>query len=151
MYSLYAVFPQTSICRQRQYSALIRWSAYQGALGVPAEKPAEDFVAQQIIGSMIPSNVDYYVTLTMPYTIAVPNIQTNIRTHLNAYNDEATEVTLDAEVDGAISSFLPKFCLTNTTQAQIDAWYLEHGFEVEPASGVNTPIPSRLGPMNQPM
>jgi hypothetical protein len=134
MYSLYAVFPQSQICRQRQYAALIRWSAYNNALPVPTEKPDEQWVARRVLGESIPANPEYYVNVTMSYTVAVPNVQTNIRTHLSSYNDEAVEAAMDAEVDGAVSSYIDQYARTAITQQQIDNWYAKHGFETAPAS-----------------
>lgn len=127
-YTLYAKFPQQQICRDRQYSGLLRWAAYQTALPIPPTKPDEDFVRERIVAEKIPTQADYYVAQTMSYVVATPDIQTNIRQHLNAFNDEATEAAMDLQVDGALSSTLPAYCRTQVSQSQIDQWYADNGF-----------------------
>jgi hypothetical protein len=130
MYNLYAQFPKQQICRDRQYSGLLRWAAYIGALPLPTPpaKPTEQEVANRITAQRIPQNTDSYVSQTISYTVADPNVQTNIRQHLNAFNDESTEAAMDANVDGALSANMPLFAKAQVTQQQIDQWYLDNGY-----------------------
>lgn len=130
MYNLYAQFPKQQICRDRQYSALLRWSAFIGAstLPVPPEQPAEQDVKNRILATRIPPNIELYVGQTMSLTIADPSIQTNIRQHLSAFNNEATEASMDAQVDAALSAAMPKYADAIITQAEVDRWLQENGY-----------------------
>jgi hypothetical protein len=57
------------------------------------------------------------------------SVQTNIRQHLSAYNDEQTEVSLSAQNAATIAAFMPRFAMPpEVTQAQVDQWYLDNGF-----------------------
>lgn len=127
-YTLYAQFPRSQTCRDRQYSGLLRWSAYEMALPIPPEKPDEDFVRQRILAERVPVTIDMYVTQTMPYAIATPDIQTNVRQHLNAYNDDTVEASMDAQVDAAISSIMPAYAKTQVSEQAVKDWYESNGF-----------------------
>jgi hypothetical protein len=155
MYNLYAQFPRQQICRDRQYSALLRWAAYYGALPPPTEKPPEADVEARITAAKVTLNTDFYVTMTLPMTVGQPNVQTDIRKHLNSFNDDATETTLDAQLDTVLGVIMPKFAHVHITQAEIDNWYLENGFVEEPAAAagpqVNLPPFSELMPAPPPL
>jgi hypothetical protein len=129
MYNLYAQFPKQQICKDRQYAALLRWAAYQGALPIPGEKPDEQFVANKVLAQRIPPQVDSYVQTTISLTIADPGVQTNIRQHLSAFNDEQTEASMDLQVDAALSAMLPLFAKTQVMDSEIQKWYDDNGFE----------------------
>ena len=127
-YTLYAEFPQSVTCRKRQYSGLLRWSAYIKAGAFPTDKPTETWVEQWLVAERIPINAEVHVQQTMSYMVASPDIQTNMRQHLNPYNDETTEASMDAQVDTAISTSMPAYCHTQVSQQQIDQWYADNGF-----------------------
>ena len=131
-YTLYAQFPNSMVCRQRQYAGLLRWSAYEMALPIPATKPDEEFVRQRIVAERIPVNADVHVQQTMSYVLATPDIQTNIRQHLSQYNDDGVEAAMDLQVDAALSATLPAYCRTQVNQQQIDDWYANNGFAEPP-------------------
>jgi hypothetical protein len=135
MYNVYAEFPRQKVCRDRQNLGLTRWAAYILAQAIPATKPDEAFVEQRIIASRIYDQTENYVNLTIQYTLADPAIQTNVRQHLSAYNDESTEVSMDAQVDGAIGTYMPGFCRGKVSQQEIDNWYVENGFTVTATQG----------------
>ena len=128
MYSLIAQFPQQPVCRQRQHTALLKWSAYQLALPVPAEKPDEAWVKQRIIAGRIAVNPDFYVTQTINGSVSTPDIQTNIRQHLSAFNDEAVEAAMDAQVDGSLATVMPVYCAGAVSDAEVLNWYNDNGF-----------------------
>lgn len=134
-YTLYAQFPRQLVCRDRQYSGLLRWAAYRTALPIPSTKPDEDFVTQRIVAERIPANPDMYVTQTMAYVISTPDIQINVRQHLSAFNDDTVEASMDAQVDSALAATMPAYCRTQVSQQQIDEWYKDNGFEDAPAKG----------------
>src|SRR5262245_58405765 len=141
MYNLYAQFPKQQICRDRQYAGLLRWSAYIGALAIPGTKPDEQFVANKIVASRIPSQTDSYVTLTISYSVADPTIQQNVRQHLSAFNDDTTEQTMDAQVDAALGANLPYFAKSQVSDQQIKEWYEANGFPETPATET---IPTKM-------
>ena len=134
MYNLFAQFPRQQICRDRQYSGLLRWAAYIGAGSLPAPPtpPAEQDAKNHILAERIPPAVDFYVNATMALTIADPSIQTNIRQHLNAFSDEATEVSMDAQVDAALGAAMPRYANSIITQAEVDRWLEENGYTTTP-------------------
>jgi hypothetical protein len=136
MYNLYAKIPQTQICKDRQYAGLLRWAAYIGALAIPTERPDEQFVANKLLAQRIPPQVLTYVESTISLTVADPGIQTNVRQHLHAYNDEATELQMNAQVDSALSANLPLYSKTLVSQSEIDQWYNDHGFVTSPPTGM---------------
>ena len=131
-YTLYAKFPQTQVCRDRQYSGLLRFSAYFGALPIPEAKPAEDWVRQRILAERIPPQTTFFVEQTMSYVVATPDIQTNIRQHLNGYNDDTTEASMDVQVDAAISSTMPAYAKTQVSEQAVKDWYTNNGFPETP-------------------
>ena len=130
MYNLFAQFPRQQICRDRQYSGLLRWSAFIGAgtLPTPPEQPSEQVVKNRIVAERIPPAVDSYVNSTISLTIADPGIQTNIRQHLNGFNDEGTEASMDAQVDAALGAAMPRYANAVITQAEVDRWLTENGY-----------------------
>ena len=130
MYNLFAQFPRQQICRDRQYSGLLRWSAFIGAsaLPPPPAQPSEQDVKNHIVAERIPAAVDSYVQSTLALTVADPGIQTNIRQHLNGFNDEATEVAMDAQVDAALGAAMPRYADAIITQTEVDRWLQENGY-----------------------
>jgi len=130
-YKLYAQLPLQQVCQQRQFSALIKWAAYITAQPIPVEKPSVSFVQQRVVAALIPIHTNSYVTQTIGFTVESPDVQTNIHTQLNAFNDEATEAAMDANVEAAVSAAMPQFCATTVTQAQVDQWLIANGFPTE--------------------
>lgn len=141
MYTLIAQFPRQQICRDRQYSGLLRWSAYILALEIPTEKPTEQWVKERITAGRVTVNADMYVAQTISGVASVPDIQTNIRQHLSAFNDETTEASMDLQVDGALSATMPHFCAGAVTDAEVSRWYEDNGFPAESPAGVGAARP----------
>lgn len=127
-YDLIAEIPKQEVCRNRQAGALNRWSKTKMAEAIPGSKPAKEWVQQRIVAGRIPASIDSYVQRTMAYTQRDTDIQTNIREHLNGFNNETVEVSMDMQVDTAVGKFMPEFCTTDVMQQQIDQWYLDNGF-----------------------
>ena len=142
MYDLYAQFPKQQVVKDRQYSALLRWAGYVTALPIPGAKPDEAWVEQRVIAWKVPGQPTVYVEATLAWVLKDPGIQTNIRQHLSAYNDEAVEAAMDAQLDGAMAVAMPMYCHSVVTQAEIDQWYADNDF-VEPSLAARTPVSGR--------
>lgn len=135
MYDLFAQFPKQQVCRDRQYSGLLKWAAYIGALPlpVPPEAPTEQWVKERITAGKVSMQIDSYVSMTLAYTVMDPAIQTNIRQHLSAFNDDAVEASMDANVEAALSAGMPTFARAHIPQHEVDQWLRDNGYvEVEP-------------------
>lgn len=153
MYDLYAEFPRQPVCRDRQYSGLLRWAAYILATNPPAvpDKPTDDWVQQRIVAERIPTQTAQYVDLTMGWLLGDPAIQTNIRQHLNPWNDEATEAAMDAQIDGAMAAAMPKFAANQVTQTMVDQWLIDHEY-TNPAEALTAARRNPYAnPLNNPM
>jgi hypothetical protein len=135
---LLAAYPKQQVVRDRNYSALIIWAAGVTAQPVPAAKPPEDWVRQRLVAERVPTATDSYVSRTMSYFMQDVTTQTNIREFLDSWNNEATEVALSAQNAAMIAAFMPRFAATDTTQAQVDQWYLDNGFP--PVTPVVNPL-----------
>lgn len=132
MYSLIAQFPTQPVCRQRQHTALLKWSAYQLALPIPGTKPDEAFVKQRIVAGRITVNPDIYVAQTINGTASTPDIQTNIRQHMSPWNDEAVEAAMDAQVESSLAIVMPTYCAGAVSDQEVLNWYNDNGFEEPP-------------------
>ena len=141
MYSLIAQFSRQQVCRDRQVTALLKWSAYQLALPIPGEKPAEDVVKQRIVAGRVQINPDMVVAGTINGVASTPDIQTNIRQHLSAFNDEQTEVAMDSQVDFALATVMPTYCRGVVSDTEAEMWYLDNGFPPEPAQAAQPQQP----------
>jgi hypothetical protein len=130
MYDLIAQFPKQQVCRDRQYSGLLRWAAYIGALvpPVPPEEPTEQWVKERITAGKVSMQIDNYVSMTLSYTVMDPSVQTNIRQHLSAFNDETTEAAMDANVEAALSAGMPVFARAHISQREVDQWLIDNGY-----------------------
>ena len=131
MYSLIAEFPQQPVCRKRQHTGLLKWSAYILALPIPVEEPAEDWVKQRIVAGRIVVNPDFYVTQTINGTVSTPDIQTNIRQHMSPWNDETVEASMDLQVETAVGTIMPGYCAGSVSDAEARAWLDSNGFPVQ--------------------
>lgn len=132
-YELYAQIPKQQICLDRQYSALLRWAAYIGALPIPTEKPSVDWVEQRIVASQIPIQTNTYVNNTIGYTVESQDVQTNIHDFLNSFPSPAVAAAMDANVDSALAVGMPMFCATYVTDQSVQQWYQDNGFGEEVA------------------
>jgi hypothetical protein len=135
MYTLIAQFPRQQVCRDRQYTGLLRWSAGWLNLALPTEKPPEDFVRQRIIAGRVATNPDVYVGQTINAVASRQDIQTNIREHLNAFNSEAVEAAMDAQLDTALGNIMPTYCAGVVSDQEVENWYAQNGYgSVNPQS-----------------
>src|SRR5262245_38310098 len=99
-YVLIGQFSRQQVTQDRQATGLLKWSAYVTAQTIPVTKPAEDWVRQRITAARIPQGVSMYVQRTIAYTQRDPTVIGSIRKHLSQWNDDTTEASLAAEVDG---------------------------------------------------
>src|SRR4029450_6238093 len=141
MYNVQAQFPKQQVCRDRQAMALTRWAAYTLAQAVPIGNPEDTLLEQRLMAAKFLDDIDYWTGKTMQLTLADPAIQTNIRQHLSAFNDESTEVSMDAQMDGAVGGWVADYAHGKITQQQIDAWYAENGFP-PPVTPVAVQVPA---------
>jgi hypothetical protein len=119
------------VCRDRQYTGLLRWSAYIVALPVPvppAAAPDEDWIKQRIVAGRLAMNPEIYVNQTISGVASTPDVQTNIRQHLSAFNDEGVEAAMDAQIDGALAVVMPAYCRASVSDAEVQAWLNDNGF-----------------------
>jgi hypothetical protein len=127
-YTLLAKYPQQAVVKERNYLGLINWASYTATLPIPGEKPDETWVKARIVAERIPAQPQNYMDRTMSYFLQDPATQTNIRQYLHPFNDEATETSLAAQIEGVIGAFMPRFADIDVTDEQKDKWLTDHGF-----------------------
>jgi hypothetical protein len=125
---LVAQYPKQQVTRDRQGSGLLAWAADVAAQAIPSEKPPEDWVRLRLVAERVPTASDSYTTRTMAYFQQHAAIVSDIRLHLSQWNDEATEGALSQQIRDVADEVMPAFSRTDTTQAQVDQWYLDNGF-----------------------
>jgi predicted Abi (CAAX) family protease len=127
-YTLLAEYPKQQVVRDRNYIALNNWAGYTASLPIPQAKPDESWVKIRIVSERIPMQPDSYVQRTMSYFLQDPATQTNVRQYLNAFNDDAVETALAAQMEPIIGSFMPRFADVDVSDAQVTDWYNANGF-----------------------
>jgi hypothetical protein len=129
-YRLIAQYPKQAVVRDRNLGGLVEWAGYTSALPIPTEKPPEDFVRQRIVAEQIPLQATIFVDRTMSFFMQDPATQTNLRELMSAFNDEAAEVALSAQIQSVIGAFMPRFAAmeSNVSDAQVEQWYAANGF-----------------------
>ena len=128
---LLAQYPKQAHVRDRNYSGLIAWSGSMKAQQVP-EEPEIDWVRQRIVADLIPAQPMIYVERTLGFFLQDPATVTNIREYLSAWNDEAAETSLSAQIAAVISAFMPRFAAAEIGAGQVAQWFQENGLEVPP-------------------
>jgi hypothetical protein len=138
-----AAYPRSQVCNDRLYSRLLSWAAYITALPMPPTDTAPDveWVRQRILAERTPANATYYVPQISPYTLEEPDVATNIRQMLNAYNSEAQETSLVSFIDSALAVVMPKYAAATITDQQVAEWCERNGYPVPP----NLDLPSGPG------
>jgi hypothetical protein len=141
-----AQFPRQPCCNDRLYSRLISWAGYITAQPLPPADtaPDVDWVRQRILAEQLPATAYQYVILVSPYLVAVPQIAGNIRSHLNAWNGEATETTLAADIDSGLAVVMPKIADSVISDSQVADWCEKNGYPVPP--GLTGGMPMMSGP-----
>jgi hypothetical protein len=142
---LLAEYPRQPIVRDRNFAGLVAWAGYTATLPIPEERPDADWVRLRLIAERIPTQTGNYVERTLSFFLQDPTTVTNIRQFLNPWNDEPTEVALSAQIAGVIGTFMPRFARFDVSDAQVDQWYVSHGFD---APGTDEPEPE---PASDPM
>lgn len=131
-----AQFPRQPCCNDRIYSRLISWAGYISALSLPPTDtpPDEGWVQQRILADRVPANGYQYVTTVSPYLLETPDITARIREHLNAWNDEATETSLAADIDSGLAVVMPKFAAATVSEQDLDNWLERNGYPLPPSA-----------------
>jgi hypothetical protein len=139
-----AQFPRQACCNDRIYSRLISWAGYTTALPMPPTDTAPDveWVRQRVLAEKLPAQAYQYVTTVSPYLLPVPQISQKIRTHLNAWNDEATETDLAADIDSGLAVIMPKIAAATVSDAEVANWCDRNGYPLPPDLGMPLPMGS---------
>lgn len=129
-----AAFPRSQICLDRTNSRVLSWAAYITAQPLPPTDVAPDKAAvqQRVIAERAPQQIQFMVGQVAPYLMEIPNITSDIRSHLNAWNDEATETGLSAEIDTSLAVVMPKYCAFVVTDTEVANWCDKNGYPRPP-------------------
>ena len=125
---LIAQYPKQACVRDRNYSSLLRWAAYVSAQEIPSTKPPVSDVRLRIVADRMPGQIDSYVTRTLPYFMQDPGVLGRLNDCLNAFNTDEIEADLSTLNGTTIGYFMPRFALTDVTDDQVNAWYIENGY-----------------------
>ena len=131
-YKLIAQYPKAVVVRDRNSGGLIEWAGYTAALPIPTEKPPPEWVKERLVAEQIPLQTSIYVDRTMSFFQQDPQTQQNVRDLLSEWNDEAQEVSLSAQIQNVIGSFMPRFSDLEISSAQVEQWYTDNGFPAPP-------------------
>ena len=131
-YRLIAQYPKQQVVRDRNSGGLIEWAGYTASLPIPAGKPPPGWVKERLVAEQIPLQTSIYVDRTMSFFQQDPQTQDNVRDLMSEWNDEAQEVSLSAQIQSVIGSFMPRFADLEITDAQVQAWYDANGFADPP-------------------
>lgn len=130
-----AAFPRSQVCLDRVNSRVLSWAGYITAQPLPPDTetpPDKAAVQQRVVAERTPQQIAYMVTSVAPYLMEVPNITNDIRSHLNAYNDEATETGLSTEIDTSLAVVMPKYCAFIVTDQEVANWCDKNGYPRPP-------------------
>jgi hypothetical protein len=133
-YTLLAEYVRQPVVKDRNYVGLANWAASVTAQPIPTEQPDEEWVKARIVAERFPAQPQNYVDRTISYFLQDPATQTNIRTYLNAWNTEAAETSIAAQIDGVITAFMPRFADIDVTSAQVEQWLADNGFPAATAA-----------------
>lgn len=130
-----AAFPRTQICLDRVYSHLLSWAAYITAQPLPPDTstaPDKALVQQRVLAERTPQQATVLAGQVAPYLMEVPNITNDIRSHLNNYNDEATETALAGEIETSMAAVMPKFAAAMVSDYEVANWCDKNGYPRPP-------------------
>lgn len=128
--TLLAKYVKEQVVKDRNYVGLNNWAAYTSTL--PIDAPTDPWIKARIVAERFPAQPDSYVLRTLSYFLQDPATQTNIRQYLSAFNDEAQETALSAQVESVIGTFMPRFADIDVSDSQMEQWKTEHGIPVPP-------------------
>ena len=125
-----AKFASQAVCIDRTYARVSAWAAYNGALPMPppAEPPEKGVVRQRIVAERNPLQATAYAQQITPFLLGIVNITDKIRQHMSEWNDEATETTLAADIDGALAVVMPQFAEAIITDYDVALWCDKNGY-----------------------
>jgi len=130
-----AAYPRSQICLDRAYSRLLAWASYITAQPLPPDTetpPDKAWVQQRVLAERTPAMATQYVNQVVPYLLEVPNVTNDIRTALNAYNDEQIETTLSGELDSSMAVVMPKFAAATVSDQEVANWCDRNGYPRPP-------------------
>jgi len=138
-----AQFPRQPCVIDRVYARSLAWAAYTTALPLPPTDTAPEIsaVRQRVLAEQMP--LRSYAAQIAPFLLETPIITDKVRDHLNAYNDEATETALAADIDTAFATVMPVFADAVISDTEVALWCDKHGYpRPDGLIGVFTPPPT---------
>jgi len=126
-----AQFPRQQNCIDRLYSRLLNWASFVSAATPPADHtvaPDKAWVQQRVLAERTPITADQISRQLGPWFVEDPNIRTKVRSHLNAWNDAATETTLEGDIDTVVPYVMPKFAATVVSDQEVATWCDKNGY-----------------------
>jgi len=138
-----AQFPRQPCVIDRIYARSLAWSAYTTALPLPPTDvaPETQWVRERVLAEQMPLRL--YAPQIAPFLLETPTITDEIRDHLNAWNDEATDESLGGDIDTAFATVMPKFAYAVIYDNDVALWCDKHGYPRPPdLVGVITPPPA---------
>lgn len=136
-----AQFPRQAVCVDRTYARMAAWAAYTMALPLPPTDTAPEIatVQQRLLAERTPIQGTTYAQQATAYLIEMPDIIASIRDHLNAWNAEATETALAADIDTAFATVMPRYAATSIPDYDVALWCDRNGYPRPP--GLTGPMP----------
>ena len=134
-----AQFPRQQICLDRTAARTLAWAGYVTAQPLPPDDtvpPDKAWVQQRVTAERTPLNIASMQGNVAVYLTEVPNIVDDIRSHLNAWNDEATETGLATEIDNSLAVVMPKYSAATVSDQEVANWCRQNGYP-EPPDLVN--------------
>lgn len=141
-----AQFPRQACCLDRVYSRLLGWAAYITAQPMPPSDtaPEIEWVQQRVLAERTPAQASGMVQQVAPYLMGVPNVTNDVRSHLNAWNDEATEATLASEIDAGLAVVMPKIAASTVSDQEVANWCDKNGYPRPPGLSGGAPMPMMM-------
>ena len=138
-YILSSKYMTRPVVRQRNSSALTKWSAYVTAEAIPPQ-PTDAWIRTRILAEMLPLNVDIYSTQTLAYFAQDPATQANLRKYVSEDNDDPTEDALAQECDAVVSAFSQRWADAVVNPQQVTDWKTKNGLPIiSPSSQATSP------------
>jgi hypothetical protein len=142
---LLAQYPQQIVVQRRNWMTMNSWASEVLAEEVPEERPPLEWVKLRITAGRVKTNLDQWVVRTMPFFVAVPQVQNGIQYYMNPFNPQDIENNLATDQMGFAKGFMPLLADLEVTQLMADQWAMQHGFE--PFTPPPEVPPTELEPM----
>jgi hypothetical protein len=115
------------VVRRRNSVTLTTVSASKAVATIPTI-PDDAWIRARVLAEAVPLALDSYTIQTLPYFLQDPSTQTNVRQLLNAWNDDATEVSLSASNETIATAFWQRWADTTVNAQQVADWKARNGF-----------------------